>query len=134
MLIENRKIEKLKEVDPGLYEALKEAGTLIQSGYPTLADHRIPWINRASEVIEQLSQYKTNYQFLLDELTVRIKTLEYKEYMDSIENDQFKSWNEKSLLFYGNNQIVDFYRQNNHNKYVISLITEYLNTIRYMSR
>lgn len=134
MLLQNKKIDKLKEIDPMLYESLQEAVTLIDSGYPTLADHRIPWNNKASGVIEKLTQFKMNYQYLIDEISVRVKRLEYQEYMNSIENDQFKSWNEKSLMFYGNNEIVDFYRQQNHNRYVIGMITEFINTIKFMSR
>ena len=133
-ILENAKLNKLKEVDPLVCQALTNASTLIDSGYPTLADQRISWINKASEIMETLIQFRSNYQFIMDELTIRIKYLENKEYQESIENDQYKSWNEKSLLFYGNNQLVDFYRQNNFNRYVITMLTEFINLIKYMSR
>ena len=130
----NSKLTAIKEHDPVLYEAIMDASTLIESGYPSLVDHRLSWNNKASEICENLMQFRSNYQYIADEITVRTKSLEYKEFMNSIESDQYKSWNEKSLLFYGNNMIVDYYRRNNYNKFVITVISEYINIIKYMSR
>ena len=127
-------MSKVRDSDPALYEVLVEASTCIESGYPTLADHRTPWTNKVAKVSEQLTQFRSNYQYVFDDITVKIKTLEYKEYMDSIDNDQFKSWNEKSLSFYGNSELVDWYRHLNYNKFVLSIISEYVTTLRNMSR
>lgn len=126
--------ERLEKTDPQLMEVLTNADTLIRSGYPSLADQRNSWNNKSAEVLDDLTQFKNNYQYILEEVTIRVKNSEYKEYMNSSESDQYKSWNEKSLGFYNNNEIVDAYRQINYYKYIINTINEFINLIRYLSR